>query len=233
MSSGQQAPPGWYADPWPGPPGALRWWDGSQWTSATSSPGPPGRPEADAGWWRRAGAFCIDGFIVSAISWIVGLPAQLGLQRDLQVEQERLTEAIANGDAGPGMAAYWTGLFDAWADRWVWLGLLPALAALAYHVVMLRTRSRTVGKQALGLRVTSVGGDERLSWSTVVRRVLAQFGPGWLVLPVGAASGSLSTIALMGLAVLAWQLLDHLWAASPRRRALHDLAAGTRVVRVP
>jgi hypothetical protein len=31
-------PPGWYPDPWA--PGAMRWWDGTQW-SAHSTPKPP------------------------------------------------------------------------------------------------------------------------------------------------------------------------------------------------
>ena len=92
MSNGQQPAPGWYADPWPSPPDGLRWWDGGQWTSATSV---PGQGPADAGWWRRAGAYLIDGFIVGSISFVVGIPAQVGLQRDLQVESEQLNEALA------------------------------------------------------------------------------------------------------------------------------------------
>src|SRR5687767_8511040 len=128
MSSGHQASPGWYADPWPSPPGALRWWDGGQWTSATSAPGAPGQPQTDAGWWRRGGAYLIDGFIVGAISWVVGLPAQLGFQRDLWVVQERLEEDLTDGTVGTGMEAYWSGMVEAWTDRWVWLALLPAVA---------------------------------------------------------------------------------------------------------
>jgi uncharacterized RDD family membrane protein YckC len=61
--------------------------------------------------------------------------------------------------------------------------------------------------------------------------VLAQFGPGWLVLPLGFGTGSATAIVLLVACVMAWQLLDHLWAAGNSRRAIHDLIAGTRVVR--
>lgn len=230
MSNGQQPAPGWYADPWPSPPDGLRWWDGAQWTSATSV---PGQGPADAGWWRRAGAYLIDGFIVGSISFVVGIPAQVGLQRDLQAESERLSESVADGTAGTAFADYWSGVAEAWLDRWVWLALLPLVAALAYHAVMLRTRSATVGKRALRLRVVPVSGDGPLSWSVVARRLATQFGPGWLIFPVGFASGSWTGLALVGLVATAFQLLDHLWAARSDRRAIHDLVAGTRVLQDP
>jgi uncharacterized RDD family membrane protein YckC len=223
MSEQQRpAPPGWYADPQPSPPGGLRWWDGTRWTPHGW---PPGAHDGRPGWWRRAGAWLIDGFIVGAASWVVTLPVQLDLQRDLRVAQERL---VAD-PPGTALSTYWSDLMQAWSDRWVWLGLLPALAALAYHLVMLRSRSATVGKLSLGMRVESASGDARPSWHALVRRVLAQFGPGWLVIPVGFASGSGATIALLFAVAFGWQLLDHLSAAGSGRRALHDLASGTRV----
>ena len=229
-SDQQQPPPGWYADPWPSPPGGLRWWDGGQWASATSV---PGQGPADAGWWRRVGAYLIDGFIVGAISFVVGIPAQLGFQRDVQAEAEQLNEALVDGAADTALADYWSGLAEAWLDRWVWLALLPAVGAVAYHAIMLRTRSATVGKRALRLRVVPASGDGRLSWSAVARRLATQFVPGLLILPVGFASGSFATLGLLALVVFAFQLLDHLWAAGSGKRALHDLAAGTRVLQDP
>lgn len=231
MSSGQVTPPGWYADPWPGPPGGLRWWDGSQWTSATTA---PGQGPTDAGWWRRAGAYLIDGFIVGAASYVVGLPGQVGLQRDLQVEAQQLTDSLTYAsDPGAAMVDYWSSVGDAYLDRWFWLILLPVLFALAYHLVMLRTRSATVGKRALRLRVVPAGGEGQLSWSMLVRRFLTQFAPGWLIVPVAMSTRSLIAVTLVALAVTVFQLLDHLWAASDRKRAIHDLAAGTRVLQDP
>ena len=138
----------------------------------------------------------IDSFIVGAGSWIIALPAQRGFQEDLRAEQDRLLERLADNTADTGLATYWSGMVEAWTDRWVWLGLAPVLAALAYHLVMLRTFSATVGKRSLGLRrVASVSGDERPSWSALLRRVLTQFGPGWIILPLGFATGSATAIA--------------------------------------
>lgn len=231
MSNGQQPPPGWYADPWPSPPDGLRWWDGGQWTSATSV---PGQGPTDAGWWRRAGAYLIDGFIVGAISYVVGLPGQVGLQRDLQVESQELSDALTYGsDPGTAMTAYWSGFADAYFARWLWLMVLPGIAIVAYYAVMLKTRSATVGKHALRLRVVPASGEGRLSWSMVVRRVLTQFGPGWLIIPVALATRSLAAIGLVTLAAGLFQVLDHLWAATDRKRAIHDLTAGTRVLQDP
>ena len=230
MSTGQQPPAGWYADPWPSPPEGLRWWDGGQWTSHTSV---PGHGAVDASWWRRAGACLIDGFIVGSIGFVVGIPGQIGLQRDLQAEGERLERSVADGTVGTAFADYWSGIAGAWLDRWVWLALLPAVAAVAYHALMLRTRSATVGKRALRLRVVPAGGDGQLSWSVVARRLAAQFGPGWLILPLGLASGSWTGLLLVGLVASVFQLVDHLWAARSDRRAVHDLVAGTRVLQDP
>lgn len=230
MSNGQQPAPGWYADPWPSPPDGLRWWDGGQWTPATSV---PGQGPTDAGWWRRAGAYLIDGFIVGSIGFVVGIPAQIGLQRDLQVEAERLNEAVADGAAGTAFADYWSAVVEAYLDRWVWVALLPLVAALAYHAIMLRTRSATVGKRALRLRVVPASGDGPLSWSAVARRLATQFGAGWLIVPVGLLSGSWAALAIIGLVASVFLLLDHLWAAQSGRRAIHDLVAGTRVLQDP
>jgi hypothetical protein len=41
----RQTPAGWHPDPL-GPPGQLRWWDGSRWTAAVQTPSAPDRARA-------------------------------------------------------------------------------------------------------------------------------------------------------------------------------------------
>jgi uncharacterized RDD family membrane protein YckC len=101
--------------------------------------------------------------------------------------------------------------------------VIPSIVAFAYYPLMLTRlgdrNGQTLGKQALDVRVVSVrpGGPDVTLGQALLREVVVR------------------QILFVGLgALLLWVplLLDALWPLwQPERRSLHDLAAGTIVVR--
>jgi len=77
-------PPGWYADP--SAPGALRWWDGTQWTGHTSAPytaqAPPlgisAAPSHGSRWLWVVGVVATVAVIAVGIGLFVAIRAVLG-----------------------------------------------------------------------------------------------------------------------------------------------------------
>ncbi len=106
------------------------------------------------------------------------------------------------GDLGTAVLARWE--LVARAFDYTYGLVVPA----AYVVLMHGTSGRTLGKMLVGARVVDVSG-EPIGYPRALARYLAWF---------------LSALPLLLGFVLA--------AARPDRRALHDLIAGTRVVRV-
>ena len=95
------------------------------------------------------------------------------------------------------------------------LGFVLADAAVAcayYTPLMLRWGGRSLGKAALGIRVVRPDGQPLRAWQVVVRQTVIQYVV-WGVFPLAS-------------------IADYLWPLGDRqRRALHDLAVDTRVVR--
>jgi uncharacterized RDD family membrane protein YckC len=129
---------------------------------------------------------------------------------------------------------------------------LPLLPYFAYVVAFTAWRGRTLGKQALGLRVLSVDGS-RVSWLAALRRSSMDILWSGLALAYNArilASLDLGAIAAGDYLELAeamgkaapggvwltvgaglWYLADLLCLlVTPERRSLHDYLAGTVVV---
>ena len=98
------------------------------------------------------------------------------------------------------------------ADEIVFLLINGAVACAYYTPQMLRWEGRSLGKRACGIRVVRPDGEPLTAARILVRQGLVQY-------------------LLWGFVPLA-SLLDYLWPLGDREnRALHDLAAGTRVVR--
>jgi uncharacterized RDD family membrane protein YckC len=243
---------GWYPDPLDGR--QERYWDGWQWSRTTrvreggpvaapawpaappshpapgyspSAPTPYARPVAAsrpvlltadgvpvASWWWRVLAALLDGAVV----FIVGVLLSLPLFRDMFAALSTFwSEAVRAAQAGqPPPPTPEVSSLVSTTDQ-VLISLIALVVGLGYHVIFLRLRGATPGKQICGLRVVPVdrGLDrDRLGWGSVLVRALVWVVPGvWSPL-------FLVTVA---------DVLLPLW--HPRRQALHDLAAGTQVVR--
>ncbi len=111
---------------------------------------------------------------------------------------------------------------------------------IAYVVIevflLVRREGQTLGKGLMGLRVVPAGGQEAaaLALPAAITRMLIIFVPFVLASAAGGNpdSGILNALAWMGLLSLITSLV---LAAIPsgRRRAVHDLAARSRVVMAP
>lgn len=224
-------PPGWYADPQT-PPGlapGIRWWDGRQWTdqahpavhppppaaSSSKQATPDGEPLA--GWGIRFGAYLIDAVLVSVVAAIVGAPFVVKIVNAYGDLFRDTIHAAETGTARPNQ-------LDVYNEIW-----LPLLAVVVISVVLnfiyqvgfLRWRAATPGKLVLGLRVRLREQPGPLSWETILRRWVSQFGPNLF-----------SLIPVIGLIAGVYPWVDGLWPLwDDRRQALHDKFAHTNVVR--
>jgi uncharacterized RDD family membrane protein YckC len=194
----ERAPEGWYPDP-DGTPGRLRWWDGERWTEdhrpddsprfappvapAPVRPAAPGEPAA---------------FALPAAGWWQRVAATI------------LDNLIVLGSAAAGglLVLLVTGSErDAYGTGWV----LAAVGAVLYPPTLLaRNHGRTLGKQAVGVRVVRHDATPPGFGLAFVRETLVKglFGALWLPL-----------------------VLDCLLPLVDRHnRAFHDVIVGTRVV---
>ena len=141
-------------------------------TLSTSS----ARGHAYAGFWRRLGAFLIDGLLLGTVQATITILVYTIAPYDLRAQVNVLPVSILVG--------------------WAYYALMESSPAQA-----------TVGKIALGIYVTDREGDP-----IDFRRASIRF---WAKV--------ISSLALM----LGWLMA----AFTPRKRAMHDLLAGTLVLR--
>jgi uncharacterized RDD family membrane protein YckC len=190
---------------------------------AYPQPYQPGRPPqlltADgvpvSGWWWRVLAMLIDGLIVGTLAALLSSPIYVRLFNRVA---DYFNEAIRAAETGlPAPPQPDPTTLIPITDQLILTAVALAVEA-AYFLLFLRWKSATPGKLACGLRVVPVDqGRFRgpLSWRSLVIRVAV-----W-VLP--AASVYLLIFRLFDALFPLWQ---------PKRQALHDLAAGTQVVKI-
>jgi len=149
--------------------------------------------------WRRLTALVYDLLIVVAIMMVVGLLCQLATGGHL----------IQTGEHTVIPA---------------WYQLLQAVAVAAYFTSSWRRGGQTVGMRAWRIRLTRDDGGTP-TWQQAIIRLLVAAAP--LIL--------LALAPMLGLHATLWTLLI-VWAGwfatalfDRRRRALHDLAAGTEI----
>jgi len=146
-----------------------------------------------------------------------------------------------------------------WLDKWIWGAGLPipllviwfvvaTSSGVAYSVILHGLYGQTVGKRLLGVRVYSVSGATLSMRQAVLRDcfpIVVNLVAGVALLPTVAAgknplhpagfelSGPSTWVLLVAWATAAWLLLElGTMFANPHRRALHDLIAGSVVMRV-
>ncbi len=236
-----QPPAGWYNDPQN--EAALRWWDGSSWTSQIAqAPGgggfsPPlipgsvpaaqqstvvvaGRSRPLAAWWPRAGAFIIDGLISLAFSLpflIIAVVLAAGIDRQAIefFESGELTGISEADKVGVGLA--------------VIIALIGSLTVgLTYQPLTMARKGeqngRTWGMQLLGIRVVREGGEPMDYLSALIRQFLVM----GLLYGVIAGLGNAVTVIGGSIAVLVAYLWP-LWDA--QNRAGQDFICSTHVVK--
>ena len=165
-------------------------------------PNAPSTTDLPCPLWRRLFALVYDLLIVVAIVMVVGLLCELATGGRL----------IATGTQTAIPA---------------WYQLLQGLVVAAYFISSWRRGGQTVGMRPWRIRVTGRDGGT-LGWRPALVRLLVAAAPLAL----------LALDPLIGLRATLWTLLAA-WAAwfapallDPRRRALHDLLAGSEVRRL-
>jgi uncharacterized RDD family membrane protein YckC len=109
------------------------------------------------------------------------------------------------------------------SHRLVTLLITLVVATVYYGAFMSRTNGRTLGKLALGIRVVRTDGRAMTVARAVWRQVvIIHLIPGLIDLP-GRQPVLLLLVSVLVLADALWPLWDR------ENRALHDMAAGTRV----
>lgn len=189
---------------------AFSAWYGGELTGGEARPPAAASPSyALSGWWARVGAVLLDDLvlIVPLVVLIVAL------------HQYHVTHYITiYGTIGTTASVTNGGGFDGL------LWLLYAVALLARAGVR---NGQTLGKQATHIRVARNDG-KPVDLSTVIIRE----GIGKAVIP-GVFFIAIPGLRVLGAIIGLYALVDYLWPLWEREnRALHDLFAGTHVIRL-
>ncbi len=202
--------PGWYyaqGDP----PGTQRYWDGAQWQGgpqvvpaggAGASYGAGGIEEKLAGGGNRILARIIDMIIYFVVGFIFAI-------------------VVGGGTAGGVAFGSTTAAYD---FRTALAGLLGGFVMMGYEIYMTANGGATLGKKALGIKITNDDGSA-ISLETAIKRVspwLASIVAG--IIPIlGAIVGLV--VALVGLVSLVLIFTDKM------NKAVWDKIANTLVVK--
>ncbi|UII28371.1 RDD family protein [Fulvivirga maritima] len=151
-----------------------------------------------AGFWLRFVALFIDGILLSIVQWIVILPIMglIGFGSADMMDPD----AMASGDMD-GMFGMLTGVS-------IFINLISTVLVWLYFALMESGNNQaTLGKMALGLKVTDMHG-EKLSFANATGRYFAKI-ISYIILLIGFIMA----------------------AFTEKKQALHDMIAGTLVVK--
>ncbi len=154
-----------------------------------------------SGFWRRVGAYVVDGVILSVIFFVLSLILQaVGVTMYENIESTTQVEGLS---AEAGVSA------DLSTGGTIFLILFVIFEWLYFAKLESSARQATIGKMALGIRVTGLNG-ERISFARATGRFFAKI---------------LSAL-ILGIGFLMAAFTAH-------KQALHDMIAGTLVLHRP
>ncbi|MDF8263742.1 RDD family protein [Luteipulveratus flavus] len=172
---------------------------------------PDGRPIS--GWWRRFGAYALDGMLVFVISAVASWPwAQSWFETYADYARD-VTDAQQRGLTTPSAPEALQEL------PWQWLLIFVLLLAV-YEIGFTVWRGQTIGKMITGISVRQLEHATLPTLSEAAVRFVVK-GIAAILAPVTVLSG-LGTL---------FMIADGLWPLGDRnRQAVHDKAPGTVVV---
>jgi uncharacterized RDD family membrane protein YckC len=154
-----------------------------------------GNSVAYAGFWRRFAGYLIDAILISVVELVIFIPAVA------LVGIGAFTSAIdADADSLPGLIFLAIGAY-------LFIILISVILNWLYFALMESSaRGATIGKMAVGIRVTDLHGG-RISFGRATGRYFSKIISGMIL------------------------MIGYIMAAfTDRKQALHDLIAGTLVV---
>lgn len=166
------------------------------------------RPDRYHTFWNRFFALIIDGLVLKPLDW--------------------LDSSIVNSAASSESIMLW--------------GVFYSLAVVFYYIVMHANFGKTIGKMITGITVLDVSEKRTVSFYQACLRDIVPI----ILIPIsihiyyqiayfGATLESLSDepwFALLGFGLIAWGLLEIVsMLLNDKRRAVHDLLAGSVVVK--
>ncbi|QCR18199.1 RDD family protein [Agrococcus sp. SGAir0287] len=167
-----------------------------------------------ASWGRRLAAYVVDAIVLGVAFAVLG--GVLGLWSAFTDLAESIDPTAT--DLTPQVEAF----VAQHSGALLAFSLLQILISGAYHVVLVATRGRTIGKRMLGIRVRLREREGLPMWRAALSRWLVHYGLPTLLSGVPG-------LAFLG---AAFPIVDGLWPLwDPRRQAIHDKLAKTAVVR--
>jgi uncharacterized RDD family membrane protein YckC len=156
-------------------------------------------PVSYAGFWKRVAAYLIDGALVGAVTWILALVLGAGTVFSgmfSHINKDSLQDPEANAALAASIISLYFIIFGVAAlSGWLYFALMESSA-----------KQGTIGKMALGIKVTDLNGN-RISFGRATGRFFGKIISG-MILYIGFIMAGFTD----------------------KKQAMHDMIAGTLVV---
>lgn len=212
-----QPAPGWYPDP--AGSGGERYWDGEGWSHVTRPASIPVNPipmarvstPVYASWWARVGAHLVDGLLLAVPAYLLINALAPGAYETVLAWLEQVTLHLQSGRTE--LPPEPTEAMEALARG----GLATHILAVIYHTAFVAWRGASLGKMLLRIKV--VPATEPEAAKPDLRRAFFRAGVMEVL--------SIGYLVLVGLVSFLLPLF------TPQKQTLHDMVAGTVVIKNP